>query len=309
MSFVLDALKRSEQDRNQGQIPDLSNQGTLLHLNKSKSSVWPYVLIAVLVLNAVVFLFIHFSDDSPRPEPAVSLQSSKNELSLAEDPVMSSVPVPSVRPIKSRSLESTAAREDIYWAEKARRAKNLIEQELYARRNGSSSFENMGIDGASFDGAGFNGIGIETSEGLRIDPRVQSEGTPMAYLPTEDDLDLIHPTQDANSSLLMPDETRPAERTLTERIPRETFLEKQYRDVPFLFEIPSVSRPSIPHIKFTSHIYSDSPSARRIMINNIYLREGESLSGMEILEIGERNVVFRQGKTLFKLPAMRDWNG
>ena len=295
MSFVLDALKRSEQDRNQGQVPDLSNQGALLHMNRSKNLVWPYILIVVLALNAAVFLFIHFNDDSPKQDSVVSLQTSNNIATKVDKSVM---PLPAhvspVQPLKASSLEAAVTREDMGWAEKARRAKNLIEQELYARRNGLS---------------GFDGIGVDMSQGMRIDPRTQSERTLKASVSTANNLDVIHPKQGANPSLAMPGDGLHREGESGERQSYETLADEKYRDVRFLFEIPSASRPTIPQIRFNSHIYSDSPSARRIMINNIYLREGESLSGMEILEIGERNVVFRQGDTLFKLPAMRDWNG
>jgi hypothetical protein len=45
------------------------------------------------------------------------------------------------------------------------------------------------------------------------------------------------------------------------------------------------------------------------MINNIYLREGQELAGIQVLEIGELDIVFEKAGTQFKLPAMRDWNG
>jgi hypothetical protein len=69
------------------------------------------------------------------------------------------------------------------------------------------------------------------------------------------------------------------------------------------------SRPKVKPLRFNSHIYSDDPSARRVMINNIYLREGQELSGIQVLEIGELDIVFEKAGTQFKLPAMRDWNG
>jgi len=76
----------------------------------------------------------------------------------------------------------------------------------------------------------------------------------------------------------------------------------------FMKQDPS-ARPRVPNLLFNSHIYSESPSARRVMINNIYLREGQQFLGMEVVEIGEFNIVFKKDGVLFKLPAMRDWNG
>lgn len=69
MSYILDALKKSEEERKRGSIPDpLAVQESLLRAPKKKN-IWPYLIIFVLALNAVVFsLWIY----APPPKKSVT---------------------------------------------------------------------------------------------------------------------------------------------------------------------------------------------------------------------------------------------
>ena len=56
MSYILDALKKSEKERQRGQVPDLlTGQDGVLHEAKGRA-IWPYLLLAALLLNAVVLI-------------------------------------------------------------------------------------------------------------------------------------------------------------------------------------------------------------------------------------------------------------
>jgi general secretion pathway protein B len=55
MSYILDALRKSERERRRGSIPDpLTVQEPLPH-EKRKRAVWPFVIMAALLINAVIF--------------------------------------------------------------------------------------------------------------------------------------------------------------------------------------------------------------------------------------------------------------
>jgi general secretion pathway protein B len=59
MSYILDALKKSEQDRGNGSIPNIQTiHSSALNYHQQKQPLWPWVLIAVLVTN--VFILIYF---------------------------------------------------------------------------------------------------------------------------------------------------------------------------------------------------------------------------------------------------------
>ena len=69
MSYILDALKKSEEERGQGKTPDVQTiHSASLAYRQDKKAWWPYVLIAAVVLNlaAIVYFNLH-SKDAPEP--------------------------------------------------------------------------------------------------------------------------------------------------------------------------------------------------------------------------------------------------
>lgn len=61
MSYILDALKKSEQERGHGNIPNVQTVHTSSLSYKKTKAVWPYVLTVAVLLNlaAILYFFIH----------------------------------------------------------------------------------------------------------------------------------------------------------------------------------------------------------------------------------------------------------
>ncbi len=94
MSFILDALRKSEQERSKGQVPNLQTAPVIVP--PSRTRLWPYLLMGVLLLGAgVLFGWYWMGSRQPAPLP---------ELTVAVEPPSGrtaqprSVPVPSVTP-------------------------------------------------------------------------------------------------------------------------------------------------------------------------------------------------------------------
>src|SRR5690606_30720175 len=56
MSYILDALRKSESERHQGEVPNLGANPMLIHARRDERPIWPYVLIGVLALNVIVLV-------------------------------------------------------------------------------------------------------------------------------------------------------------------------------------------------------------------------------------------------------------
>ena len=84
MSFILDALRKLEQKRQQGSVPDL----TTVHLNASqeqkKRSILPYVILLVLVINAGVITALLITDKSEKQEVLLESNSEQKETSVTK---------------------------------------------------------------------------------------------------------------------------------------------------------------------------------------------------------------------------------
>ncbi len=69
MSYILDALKKSEQERGQGRVPDVQTvHSSGLNYRKDKKSYWPYVLITAVLLNLVAITYFIINKDNPQTE-------------------------------------------------------------------------------------------------------------------------------------------------------------------------------------------------------------------------------------------------
>jgi len=58
MSYILDALKKSEQERGHGNIPDVQTvHSSSLNYRSEKKTYWPYILITAVVLNLLAIIY------------------------------------------------------------------------------------------------------------------------------------------------------------------------------------------------------------------------------------------------------------
>jgi general secretion pathway protein B len=77
--------------------------------------------------------------------------------------------------------------------------------------------------------------------------------------------------------------------------------------VPTLGDMSASFQRRVPDLMFNSHIFSSSPEARRIMINDEYLREGARFRGMVVEEITEDGVILSLQGESFSVSVVRDW--
>lgn len=99
MSYILDALQKSESERRQGRVPDLGQQVQLIHKPKKKSSALVAWIGAGLVLNAAVLAVVFWPKPAaqkpaaepqavtePVKEPKVAEQVPAAETATAQPP-------------------------------------------------------------------------------------------------------------------------------------------------------------------------------------------------------------------------------
>ena len=66
MSYILDALKKSEQERGHGNIPDVQTMhSSSLSYRSEKKAYWPYILITAVLLNLIAIVYFIVDKDSP----------------------------------------------------------------------------------------------------------------------------------------------------------------------------------------------------------------------------------------------------
>lgn len=82
MSYILDALRKSETERRQGKVPDLGQQVQLIHRAK-KRRISPVVWVALaLLVNAGVLAVVFWPQRSPKVPVEQTVQSVAPEIAL-----------------------------------------------------------------------------------------------------------------------------------------------------------------------------------------------------------------------------------
>lgn len=301
MSYILDALKRSEQERHQGQIPDLTAADTLFITNQRRSQAWPYILIAVLLLNAVIYGFFQWHSawqqddliDEGQPRSSDANGKTKRSLQQAIEDSRPAIVVPVQSAMPANQSGVTAPKSDFSMEQdQTSFAIHPSSEPDIVRRSASQSTFVPDDNAVYIDG----GLLIQPKNKRDKVPALQSESAP--HTP-----DVV--LQEQSSGTVHQQDTEPAADDINSA---STDL-NPYQNVPALSDLDRQIQSEVPEIKFNSHIYSDTPSARRVMINNLYLREGQSFSGLEVVEIGEIYLILDKSGVLFKIPVLKDWHG
>lgn len=247
MSYILDALRKSETERRQGKIPDLGQQVQLIHKPRKKTvpaAVWVAV---ALIINAIVLAVIFWPGGSSATDESAGKSASE---SVGE------------RAGVSDSAPEAAAREPV--------------APVQPQQDG-------------------NQASSPESDTARAEPAGEAVEEPMDALAESGEAEpRLRPT------VIVPN------RTEANSVPALPEQEPTGR-VPHLVELPLPFQKSIPDLIFNSHIYSSDPSARRVMINNQYMRTGDSFSGIRVDRITEEGVVLSKNGRQFRVGVVRDW--
>lgn len=236
MSYILDALRKSETERRQGRVPDLGQQVQLIHRPRKKR-VSPVLWISLaLLVNAGVLGYV-FWPGFPPAEPVTAAAETAPAPEPAQEPDVASKaadPSPAVKPQEPDEPVAETG----------------------------------------------NKMGSTTGQ--------PASDTVMAPAARERATVIVPSTGSSENLPPLP-------------------ASGQAGRVPHLVELPLSFQKSVPDLTFNSHIYSSSPSSRRVMINNTYLRIGDSVAGLRVQDITEEGVVFSRDGQQFRVGVVRNW--
>ena len=104
MSFILDALKKSEKERQRAAVPSIGDLPIIVQ--QARTSSWVYAVIAALGLGLIWLTWISWPDSAPAPLAASQPQSPA--ASAGADPAAPATAA--LEPPRTRSLASEATR-------------------------------------------------------------------------------------------------------------------------------------------------------------------------------------------------------
>jgi len=81
MSYILDALKKSEQERGHGSVPGVQTiHSSSINYHHDKKSTWPLLLVALVLINITVLVYFILTKDQPQTVTAIQQQPDNNSV-------------------------------------------------------------------------------------------------------------------------------------------------------------------------------------------------------------------------------------
>jgi general secretion pathway protein B len=275
MSFILDALKKLEQKRLQGSVPDLMTTHDSEPDKKKKRSLWPFLLLAALLLNTVFLMIWLRPWESEKPEIYTQSAVEQQHKQTKTEPVMESsiTQLPELeRPPdrdESNSHEIKESEKTVLTDPHTSDEKPVIEQE----RSMFPEQEVQAEAGGQEEVLGEPEPEDETIASIVIPPAVKEEVPEMNRTLTEDELSVNNKKESENKVLDIND-------------------------------LPQSVRGDLPDITISGHIYSDDPASRIVNINSRIIREGEfAAQNLKVTEITESGVIFSYQGLRFRMRA------
>ena len=269
MSYILDALKKSEKERQRGTVPDVLTVQDVTKGEPKKRQVWPYVVLAVLLLNAVVLAWWsgHWQSEKPKMvAQSTAVQSESGLIGSGQEPseVRSIAPQSSeksrtVRPDGEESVQDRAHKPEVTKTERDKDALNRIRQNLTAQS--------------------------KVNSGVNVPDK-----------PAPGDEKKLH---EGVSSL--PQQSAAAKQISDVHSMSITAFAPDGRKVD-LKDLPSSIQQSLPAFAISVSVYSDDPGSRMVKVDGQMLQEGQYLAeGIKLEGIATDGVIFSYQNYRFRV--------
>ena len=112
MSYILDALKKSEQERGHGNVPDVQTvHSSSLNYRSDKKVYWPYILITAVILNLLAISYFIVNKEKPAQLPLgveESVTGGQDNAGDTTNTVMPELPAPPVLMVEKNMPTETS---------------------------------------------------------------------------------------------------------------------------------------------------------------------------------------------------------
>ncbi|MDI3326620.1 general secretion pathway protein GspB [Pontibacterium granulatum] len=259
MSYILDALKHSDRDRNRGKVPDIQTQ-TLQLVETSSGKPIPYMWAGVVFLAIAIVLVAGKSilDGTTNP-----VQTPFQAPQAEAIPSISYMPEKKVQvPLPIQATDPPLRNDEwLLSADALEEVENVRINTTQARQNDLSVASTRYADNLKQQAI------VSTPKPTKPTPHISKPASP----------------EPATVAFTKP-KAVPKPQTPAEPDP--------YAGIPHQKQLPLQVQRALPELNFTVHIYSPKPASRLVKINGMRLREGDQISSaLKLKQITKDGVI------------------
>lgn len=268
MSYILDALKHSDHDRNRGRIPDIQTQTLPLPetpSNKTTSYLWAgavFLGIVMALIGGTVLLSPFSASSAQQVAPASVVDPNDNNTVTVKLPIDAKDP-----PLRNDD-----------W---------LLSAEVL------SDVENVKIRTASARASDMSVAPTRYADNLKAQKAASLTKKPQSIpKPVAKTIAKVVPSPVPVASLTPP---------VTKITPS---MPDPYAGIPHQKQLPAAFQKSLPDFTFSVHIFSSKAASRMVKINGQRLREGDSIAaGLTLKQITQDGVILSYKNRQFWINA------
>jgi len=283
MSYILDALKKSEQERQRGGVPNLQSNHSITAADSDGGKWKGPVLAVVIALNVIVIVFWvgRYGVGGPNASVAVS-QPEPNQVASASKPA--------INPLDARIDVQSSARREI--AKHAEPVVSPVAVQAHFTAVAASKKEL-----------------ITATAGLYSQRQIAQQRDKSVFRSDENEmLEKNNVGDEGNHEELVRQDSFKDELVELKKYSTESMVESR-EEIMNLSQLPGHIRDQIPALDFSSHMYSSSPKYRNVIINGMNLKEQQPLNQDLFLEsITEDGVILTYQGYRFEVAVIQQWN-
>ena len=326
MSFILEALTQSEEERLRGEVPSFSSSQSSPVDAPAKPSRWPYVLSVGLLVNLAVLL-VWLIARGPEERPAVVARPATTPGS-ADITHTTDRPAPAeagerVEPTAEPALTARSTAKAAPTAERTEGSAGSdkpAQAETARATPAAAEVPSAPADGKTDQPPPSSALVAKATrvpESSRAEspsaaPLNRAAGDNLPRTPAER---REAPRRAIHASLaaLPPPTTNravnemPVKDSTTRPEPVISGLDGPPL-VPRIRDLPKAVRASLPNIDFTVHVYAQDPAARVVRLNGTMLREGHAINGeLRLVKITPTGVILDASGNRFHMGVRDQW--
>jgi|GEM_PF-1321851 len=307
MSFILDAVKKSEEQRRQGQQENLQSWYYSQPKDNRRGISRPLIALLVglnlLLLVAVLMIVV----SSLWPNSISIFDSSPLDRSISESSTMDTsangvqadAPSPNNETTNNTQPQNVSDPRNNPNAEELIQPNNLSSTQPTSKATSTSTGSGSGAQTVNDQIASRSSQiqAPQTSPTRSNNPANTTNSASIDGL--EPGFEVIKPRNQSAST--------PTNETSQTSTPNSAE-SKNNQNIDSIENLPKSMLVRIPALEFSSHLYSNMPSARQVVVNRVRLREGEYLDrNIQLIEINEQDIVFEMDNRQFRVLLARYW--
>ncbi|MBI4681935.1 MAG: general secretion pathway protein GspB [Nitrospirae bacterium] len=313
MSFILDALKKLEQKRQQGTVPDLMTVHAAERQRPEKHRIWPYFVMGALILNAgilaAVFRPWEAKDQKPAAPATVETQQTRiPEISKqitgrgsqnTEHRTQTLTEISNQTGVKGKMQASASSqiKEGPALPDKKTAKKTSKGPVTIASKTKIDTHSQKGENPPTTPEEKIKGPGQVEEGPVNNQNMAEESPTALRLNTSSQELTVLRKKIKEETSFA-------TDVPVLKNKPVNNVKAESNKQVLEFSQLPEETKKELPNISISAHIYSNNPGARIANINGSNIREGEEvIKGLKVREITISGVIFDYQGLLFQVRA------